>query len=67
MDGRARSGDSQQRHVRRRARELRRYVGFLSTFFAMDIAATSAATQELLGWTPNGPTLVQDIDAGAYG
>jgi hypothetical protein len=24
------------------------------------------ATRELLGWTPTGPTLVADIDAGAY-
>lgn len=48
------------------ADELGSYVGFLGTFFAMEIAATSAATQELLGWTPTGPTLVQDIDAGAY-
>src|SRR5439155_21868804 len=42
------------------------HFGWLGTFFAMDLAATSAMTQELLGWTPTGPTLIQDLDAGAY-
>ena len=28
--------------------------------------ATSAVTRELLGWTPVGPTLIEDIDAGGY-
>jgi hypothetical protein len=32
----------------------------------MDLAATSTATRELLGWAPEGPTLIEDIDAGAY-
>jgi hypothetical protein len=32
----------------------------------MDLAATSAATRELLGWAPTGPTLIEDLDAGAY-
>ncbi|MCU1527511.1 MAG: 3-beta hydroxysteroid dehydrogenase [Frondihabitans sp.] len=40
--------------------------GFLGGFFAMDLAATSTITQELLGWTPTGPTLLEDIAAGAY-
>jgi hypothetical protein len=35
-------------------------------FFGMDLTATSAATRELLGWTPVGPTLIEDIDAGGY-
>jgi nucleoside-diphosphate-sugar epimerase len=42
------------------------HFGWIGQFFAMDLAASSAATQELLGWTPTGPTLVQDIDGGAY-
>jgi nucleoside-diphosphate-sugar epimerase len=42
------------------------HFGWIGGFFAMDLTATSAATQELLGWTPTGPTLVEDIDAGAY-
>jgi hypothetical protein len=28
--------------------------------------ASSAITRELLGWEPTGPTLVEDIEAGAY-
>jgi hypothetical protein len=32
----------------------------------MNLAATSTATRELLGWAPAGPTLVEDLDAGAY-
>ncbi|MGI5241901.1 SDR family oxidoreductase [Dactylosporangium sp. CA-139066] len=42
------------------------HFGFIGGFFAMNLAASSTATQELLGWTPTGPTLVEDIDAGAY-
>jgi hypothetical protein len=30
------------------------------------MSASSAHTRELLGWTPSGPTLVEDIEAGAY-
>ena len=41
--------------------------GWLGAFFAMDLTATSAATRELLDWVPAGPTLIEDIDAGAYG
>ena len=43
------------------------HFGWISRFFAMDLAATSTATRELLGWTPVGPTLAEDIDGGAYG
>jgi nucleoside-diphosphate-sugar epimerase len=42
------------------------HFGWISTFFAMDLSATSTATRNLLGWTPTGPTLVEDLDAGAY-
>lgn len=42
------------------------HFGWIGTFFGMDLAATSTATRELLGWTPAGPTLIEDIDAGAY-
>ena len=42
------------------------HFGWIGTFFAMDLAATSHATRELLGWTPTGPTLIEDLDAGAY-
>jgi nucleoside-diphosphate-sugar epimerase len=43
------------------------HFGWISRYFAMDLIATSAATQELLGWKPAGPTLIEDIDGGAYG
>jgi nucleoside-diphosphate-sugar epimerase len=46
--------------------DVQGHFGFIGTFFAMDLAATSTATRELLGWVPTGPTLVEDIDAGAY-
>jgi hypothetical protein len=42
------------------------HFGWIGGFFGVDISATSVATQELLGWTPTGPTLVEDIAAGAY-
>ena len=42
------------------------HFGWIGTFFSMDLTATSTATQELLGWRPAGPALIEDIDAGAY-
>jgi len=42
------------------------HFGWISTLFAMDLPATSTATRELLGWTPTAPTLIEDIDTGAY-
>jgi nucleoside-diphosphate-sugar epimerase len=42
------------------------HFGWIGAFFAMDFSATSAATQELLGWTPTGPTLIADLAGGAY-
>ena len=42
------------------------HFGWIGGFFAMDLAATSTATRALLDWTPSGPTLIQDIDGGAY-
>lgn len=42
------------------------HFGFVGAFFGMDMSATSTRTRELLGWTPSGPTLLQDIRSGAY-
>jgi nucleoside-diphosphate-sugar epimerase len=42
------------------------HFGWIGSFFSMDLAATSTATQALLGWTPVGPTLIEDLAAGAY-
>jgi nucleoside-diphosphate-sugar epimerase len=46
--------------------DVQDHFGWIGTFFSMDLAATSTATRELLGWTPTGPTLIEDLDAGAY-
>jgi nucleoside-diphosphate-sugar epimerase len=42
------------------------HFGWIGRFFGMDITASSARTRQLLGWTPTGPTLFEDIAAGAY-
>ncbi|MFD7119812.1 SDR family oxidoreductase [Streptomyces sp. NPDC056652] len=46
--------------------DAEKHFGWIGHFFAMDIAASSARTRELLGWVPNGPSLLQDLDAGSY-
>jgi nucleoside-diphosphate-sugar epimerase len=46
--------------------DAQQHFGWIGRFFAMDIPATSTRTQELLGWAPSGPTLLQDLDAGSY-
>jgi len=48
------------------AEDVQEHFGWIGNFFAMDLQSTSTATRELLGWTPTGPTLVADLDAGAY-
>lgn len=42
------------------------HFGWIGGFFGMDAAASNTRTRELLGWTPTGPTLLEDIAAGAY-
>jgi nucleoside-diphosphate-sugar epimerase len=42
------------------------HFGWIGRFFGLDITASSAATRESLRWTPTGPTLFDDIAAGAY-
>ena len=46
--------------------DVQDHFGWIGTFFSMDLAATSTVTRQLLGWTPTGPTLIEDLDAGAY-
>jgi nucleoside-diphosphate-sugar epimerase len=46
--------------------DVQGHFGWIGMFFGMDLTATSALTRELLGWTPVGPTLIEDIDAGGY-
>jgi nucleoside-diphosphate-sugar epimerase len=42
------------------------HFGWLGMFFSWDIPTSSEATQAKYGWTPSGPTLVEDLDAGVY-
>ena len=46
--------------------DVQDHFGWIGSFFSMNLTATSAVTRELLGWTPTGPTLIEDLDAGAY-
>jgi len=46
--------------------EVRDHFGWIGDFFAMEMSASSDATRALLGWVPTGPTLLEDIAAGAY-
>ncbi|RTL70175.1 MAG: SDR family oxidoreductase [Pseudonocardiaceae bacterium] len=42
------------------------HFGWLAAFWGRDVTATNDRTRELLGWDPTGPTLLEDIAAGAY-
>lgn len=42
------------------------HFGWIGAFFGMDAAASSERTREGLGWTPAGPGLLADIEAGGY-
>jgi nucleoside-diphosphate-sugar epimerase len=42
------------------------HFGWIGMFFSWDIPASSIVTRERLGWTPTGPTLIEDLAAGAY-
>jgi len=42
------------------------HFGFLSAFVSADYPTSSKQTQELLGWRPEGPALIADIEQGHY-
>jgi nucleoside-diphosphate-sugar epimerase len=42
------------------------HFGWIARFFAMDGPASSAATQQRLGWRPVQPGLIADLNAGHY-
>ncbi len=42
------------------------HFGWLRDFARFDIVATSTRTQDLLGWTASGPSLLSDLDEGHY-
>lgn len=48
------------------AEDAPEHFGWLARFFGVDVPASSALTQELLGWTPTHPGLLDDLAAGYY-
>jgi len=46
--------------------EVADYFEFLAFFVSLDNPASSALTQELLGWHPTHPGLFEDLDEGHY-
>ncbi|MFE6857130.1 SDR family oxidoreductase [Nocardia sp. NPDC057668] len=42
------------------------HFGFVGRFFGLTMSAANADTRRLLAWSPSGPTLLEDIRAGAY-
>jgi len=48
------------------ADEAPNHFGWLAGFVASDSPASSARTQALLGWHPNGPGLIEDLEKGHY-
>jgi hypothetical protein len=42
------------------------HFGFLGRFFAIDQPASSAITQERMGWHPTQPGLIADLEEGHY-
>jgi nucleoside-diphosphate-sugar epimerase len=46
--------------------EAGEHFGALGHFVALDSPATAVITQELLGWEPTGPSLIEDLDQDHY-
>lgn len=46
--------------------EATTHFGFLGAIAALDLARSSIQTQELLGWKPVHPTLMEDLEQGHY-
>jgi len=42
------------------------HFGFLGAFFAADLPASSAITQQMVGWHPVQPGLIADLEEGQY-
>lgn len=42
------------------------HFGFVGSFFGQTMTGSSNLTRELLAWEPAGPTLLEDLKAGAY-
>ncbi|MGO4701386.1 SDR family oxidoreductase [Dyella sp. 2RAB6] len=52
--------------VARSREEAQEHFGFLAYFFGADIPASSAKTRASLGWMPEGPGLIEDLDRNVY-
>jgi nucleoside-diphosphate-sugar epimerase len=52
--------------VSKSAEEAAGHFGWIGHFFAMDGPASSALTQEWLGWHPTQPGLIADLERGRY-
>ena len=46
--------------------EANAHYGWLGPFMAFDMPASSALTQQQLGWKPTGPTLIADLEEMRY-
>jgi nucleoside-diphosphate-sugar epimerase len=46
--------------------QVAEHFGFLGAFFAADLPASSALTQQMLDWHPVQPGLIADLDEGHY-
>ncbi len=46
--------------------EAQEHFGWMGLFAGMDIAASGARTRELLGWEPQQPGLLDDLDQPSY-
>lgn len=42
------------------------HFGFIGPFFGMDMSGSSDSTRRRFGWTPTGPTLLEDLSTDAY-
>jgi nucleoside-diphosphate-sugar epimerase len=52
--------------VSKTAEEATDALGFVGHMFALDGPASSARTQETLGWRPTRPGLIEDLERGRY-
>jgi hypothetical protein len=48
------------------AEDVAAHFGWLALFIGADAPASSAHTQERLGWTPTHPILIADLDQGRF-
>jgi nucleoside-diphosphate-sugar epimerase len=52
--------------VSRTPEEAAELLGFVGRVLGLDVLASSALTQERLGWRPTGPGLIADLENGRY-